>query len=145
MCNLDTWKGTSGEKCFKGGVKQNDRGRREHLLALLSRCVWEIDFLRPFESHDKATGRLQPVHGLSDAYCILHAKLKIFWKYLHLHLVILQMLLSKRVTVGQYIKHVFLKRQTNRGSACNTKFQALFKYVQARREGIHKNKLFLFL
>ncbi len=43
-----------------------------------------------------------------------------------LHLVILQMLL-KRLTIGEYIKRLILKRQTDRGSARNTKFQALFK------------------
>ncbi len=43
-----------------------------------------------------------------------------------LHLVILQMLL-KRLTIGEYIKRFILKRQTDRGSARNTKSQALFK------------------
>ncbi len=33
----------------------------------------------------------------------------------------------KRLTIGQYIKRLILKRQTDRGSARNTKSQALFK------------------
>ncbi len=43
-----------------------------------------------------------------------------------LHLVILQMLLND-LQIGEYIKRLILKRQTDRGSAHNTKFQALFK------------------
>ncbi len=43
-----------------------------------------------------------------------------------LNLVILQMLL-KQLTIGEYIKWLILKRQTDRGSARNTKSQALFK------------------
>ncbi len=42
-----------------------------------------------------------------------------------LHLVILQMLL-KRLTIGENIKRLIVKRQTDRGSARNTKSQALF-------------------
>ncbi len=33
----------------------------------------------------------------------------------------------KRLTIGEYMKRYILKRQTDRGSACNTKSQALFK------------------
>ncbi len=43
----------------------------------------------------------------------------------------------KRLTIGEYIKRLISKRQTDRVSARNTKSQALFKYVWAsnrRRE-----------
>ncbi len=45
----------------------------------------------------------------------------------YLHLVILQTLLSKATYNWEYIKRLILKRQTDRGSAHNTKSQALFK------------------
>ncbi len=47
--------------------------------------------------------------------------------HLHLHLVIWQTLYPKRLTIGEYIKRLILKKQSDRGSARNTKSQALFK------------------
>ncbi len=54
--------------------------------------------------------------------------MQVTWrKTIHLHLVIEQTLLSKATYNWEYIKRLILKRQTDRGSANNTKSQALFK------------------
>ncbi len=42
-------------------------------------------------------------------------------------------MLLKQFTIGKYIKRLILTRQTDRGSAHNTKSQALFKQVQASK------------
>ncbi len=47
--------------------------------------------------------------------------------HLHLHLVIGRRFYPKRLTIGEYIKRFILKRQSDRGSARNTKSQSLFK------------------
>ncbi len=39
----------------------------------------------------------------------------------------------KRLTIGEYMKRLILKRQTDTGSAPNTKSQALFKWIQASK------------
>ncbi len=39
----------------------------------------------------------------------------------------------KRLTIEEYNKRFIIKRQMHAGSACNTKFQALFRLVQARQ------------
>ncbi len=44
----------------------------------------------------------------------------------------------KRLTVEEYNKRFIIKRQINTGSAHNTKFQKLFRLVQARQGGISK-------
>ncbi len=46
----------------------------------------------------------------------------------------------KQLTIGEYIKRFFLKRQTDRRSVRNTKSQALYKKYKLAREGVNKEK-----
>ncbi len=141
---LVQWFGT-----LRWPVLPAERVHTKKLHVSLSKSQATVKSLHLFMLHFTMQIVLKPLHSDKQKHSVVIKWYWIhpFWKIFYFsyktarHSNGIIYICLKRLTIGEYIKRFFLKRQTDRRSVRNTKSQALYKLA---REGVNKEKYRVF-